>query len=92
MRTNDGSPLVPGPERATSGPVVVTVDAASVAHVVPVDLLARGAESVLVKGKGLSAGAQVAVEGNYNLPDGAHVVVERGEGHEAPDPQGSGGR
>lgn len=55
---------------------VVTVDDKQLAHITSVKLLARDAENVVVAAEGLAAGARVVVEGNYNLPDGAHVVVE----------------
>ncbi len=55
---------------------VVTVDERDIAHVIPVRLLARSADHVVVEGEGLREGMRVAVDGNFNLPDGAHVAPE----------------
>ncbi len=54
---------------------VYVVDGADAAHAVPVSVLARSATLAVVSGEGLAEGARVIVDGNYNLPDGAHVVV-----------------
>jgi multidrug efflux pump subunit AcrA (membrane-fusion protein) len=53
-----------------------TVDAKQIAHAVPIQILARTASRAVVSAKGLVAGAKVIADGNYNLPDGAHVVEE----------------
>jgi len=53
-----------------------TVDDKQLAHLTSVRLLARTATTAVVSGEGLTSGSLVVVEGNYNLPDGAHVVVE----------------
>ena len=60
-------------------PRVMVVEKGDLAHLVTVTLLARGPDQVLVTGEGLAAGARVAVDGNYNLPDGAHVVIAADE-------------
>ena len=60
-------------------PRIVVVDASLLTHAVTVTLLARGSDRVAVTGEGLVAGARVAVDGNFNLPDGARVVVDEGE-------------
>jgi RND family efflux transporter MFP subunit len=51
-----------------------TVDDKQIAHAVPVRILARTADRAVVEASGLVAGDKVIVDGNYNLPDGAHVV------------------
>ncbi len=53
---------------------VYTVDAEHLAHLIPVQVLARNAAQAVVGGEGLSGGARVIVDGNYNLPDGARVI------------------
>jgi multidrug efflux pump subunit AcrA (membrane-fusion protein) len=53
-----------------------TVDDQQIAHAVPVQILARTADRAAVSARGLPAGARVIAEGNYNLPDGAHVIEE----------------
>jgi multidrug efflux pump subunit AcrA (membrane-fusion protein) len=52
------------------------VDDKQIAHAVPIQILARTASRAVVSAKGLVAGAKVIADGNYNLPDGAHVVEE----------------
>jgi multidrug efflux pump subunit AcrA (membrane-fusion protein) len=56
-----------------TGQTVHVVDTAGLAHRIEVEVLARDKGQVVLKGAGLSAGAQVITDGNYNLPDGAHV-------------------
>jgi RND family efflux transporter MFP subunit len=53
---------------------VFTVDAKNIAHETPVQVLTRTADQAIVAGEGLADGMRVIVDGNYNLPDGAHVV------------------
>jgi len=53
-----------------------TVDNKQIAHAVPIKILARTASQAVVSAEGLVAGAKVIADGNYNLPDGAHVVEE----------------
>ncbi|MCX7048698.1 MAG: HlyD family efflux transporter periplasmic adaptor subunit [Candidatus Sumerlaeota bacterium] len=55
---------------------VVTVDEHQIAHIIPVQILARAGDEIAVKGEGLEQGALVVVEGGYNLPDRAHVVLD----------------
>jgi RND family efflux transporter MFP subunit len=55
---------------------VFTVDDQHIAQSIPVEVLARNAQEAVVVGDGLSAGAPVIFDGNYNLPDGARVVEE----------------
>jgi len=52
------------------------VDDKNQARLTAVEVLARGAESAVIRGPGLKSGARVIVEGNYNLPDGATVVAQ----------------
>jgi RND family efflux transporter MFP subunit len=59
------------------GAFVHQVDDKNQARLTAVEVLARGAESAVIRGPGLKSGARVIVEGNYNLPDGATVVAER---------------
>jgi multidrug efflux pump subunit AcrA (membrane-fusion protein) len=53
-----------------------TVDDKQIAHEIPIEILTRTADSAVVSAEGLVAGAKVIVDGNFNLPDGAHVVEE----------------
>jgi multidrug efflux pump subunit AcrA (membrane-fusion protein) len=53
-----------------------TVDDKQIAHAIPVEILTRTADKAVVSSEGLKAGVPVIVDGNYNLPDGAHVVEE----------------
>jgi len=53
-----------------------TVDGEQIAHAVPIEILTRTADKAVVYTEGLDAGARVIIDGNYNLPDGAHVVEE----------------
>lgn len=53
-----------------------TVDDKQIAHAVPIKILARTAEQAAVSSDGLVAGTRVISDGNYNLPDGAHVIEE----------------
>ena len=53
-----------------------TVDNEQIAHAVPIEILTRTADKAVVSSDELQAGAIVIVDGNYNLPDGAHVVEE----------------
>jgi len=55
---------------------IVVVDDKQIAHVTPVHLYARSAEEAVIAADGVTSGSLVVVEGNFNLPDGAHVVVE----------------
>jgi len=52
---------------------VVTAGADSLAHIVPVDPLARTDSSAEVRGPGLASGMQVIVEGNYALADSTRI-------------------
>jgi len=52
---------------------VFLVDAKMIAHAVPVNILSRNADQAVVEGESLKEGSTVIVDGNYNLPDGAHV-------------------
>jgi len=52
------------------------VDDKQIAHAVPIKILARTAEQAAVSSDGLVAGTRVISDGNYNLPDGAHVIEE----------------
>jgi multidrug efflux pump subunit AcrA (membrane-fusion protein) len=56
-----------------------TVDDKQIAHAIPVEILTRTADKAVVTSETLQAGAHVIVDGNYNLPDGAHVVQEPAE-------------
>jgi RND family efflux transporter MFP subunit len=51
-----------------------TVDDKQIAHAIPIQILARTASLAAVSAEGLAAGTKVIADGNYNLPDGAHVV------------------
>lgn len=53
-----------------------TVDDEQIAHAVPIEILTRTADEAVVSSEVLDAGARVIIDGNYNLPDGAHVVEE----------------
>jgi multidrug efflux pump subunit AcrA (membrane-fusion protein) len=55
---------------------VFTVDDKQIAHAVPIQVLARTQDRAVILAEGLAAGARVIADGNYNLPDGAHVVEE----------------
>jgi membrane fusion protein, multidrug efflux system len=52
---------------------VFIVDEKMIAHAVPVNILSRNADQAVIEGESLKASLTVIVEGNYNLPDGAHV-------------------
>lgn len=54
-----------------------TVDDKQIAHAIPIEILTRTADEAVVSAEGLDAGARVIIDGNYNLPDGAHVVEEQ---------------
>jgi RND family efflux transporter MFP subunit len=62
--------------------VVVRLDADDHAHLVPVHVLGQDEGKTAVEGA-LEAGDRVVLQGAYNLPEGAHVVVE--------EPQAGGG-
>jgi len=53
-----------------------TVDDKQIAHIVPVEVLTRTADKAVVSSDALKAQDRVIVDGNYNLPDGTHVVEE----------------
>jgi multidrug efflux pump subunit AcrA (membrane-fusion protein) len=53
---------------------IYLVDQKHIAHAVPVTIEARSSEQAVINGKSLKEGLSVIVDGNYNLPDGAHVV------------------
>jgi multidrug efflux pump subunit AcrA (membrane-fusion protein) len=52
---------------------VFLVDDKMIAHAVPVNILSRNAEQAVIEGESLKEGSIVIVDGNYNLPDGAHI-------------------
>jgi len=52
---------------------VFLVDDKMIAHAVPVNILSRSAEQAVIEGESLKEGSTVIVDGNYNLPDGAHI-------------------
>ena len=56
-----------------------TVDDEQIAHAVPIEILTRTADKAVVSSESLQAGQTVIIDGNYNLPDGAHVVQETQE-------------
>jgi HlyD family secretion protein len=53
---------------------VYVVDKDQIAHMVSISVLARNAEEAVITGESLAEGATVITDGNYNLPDGAHVT------------------
>ncbi len=53
-----------------------TVDDKQIAHNVPVEVLTRTADKATVSSDALKEADKVIVDGNYNLPDGTHVVEE----------------
>ena len=53
-----------------------TVDNDQIAHAVPIKILAQTAEQAVVWSEGLAVGDRAISDGNYNLPNGAHVVEE----------------
>lgn len=55
---------------------VFVVGSDQIAHSVSVRLLSRNGDRAVVAGEGLADGATVIVDGNFNLPEGAHVVEE----------------
>ncbi len=55
------------------------VDDAQIAHAIPIEILTRTAQKAVVASDGLKEGVKVITDGNYNLPDGAHVVEEQSE-------------
>jgi multidrug resistance efflux pump len=57
-------------DRAT----VHVVDANEIAHATTVRIVTRNHSSAIVEGEGVADGVRIVVDGNYNLPDGAHVV------------------
>ena len=64
---------------------VVVVGEGDLAHGIPVVVHARNREFAAVTGEGLVTGVRVVIEGNFNLPDGAHVVVLAPAEAKAPD-------
>jgi membrane fusion protein, multidrug efflux system len=52
---------------------VFLVDDKMIAHAVPVNVLSRNADQAVIEGESLKEGSTVIVDGNYNLPDGAHI-------------------
>jgi multidrug efflux pump subunit AcrA (membrane-fusion protein) len=52
---------------------VFLVDDKMIAHAVPVNVLSRNADHAVIDGESLKEGSTVIVDGNYNLPDGAHI-------------------
>ncbi len=79
----DNAVLVPAAAVVRSGDeqIVVKVDAAGIAHHVPVHVLTRRGDEVAVVGA-ITGDDTVVVRGAYNLPDGAHVVVSPTNGEE----------
>lgn len=55
---------------------VFTVDSKQTAHAVPVEILTRSAEISAIASEEISDGSTIITDGNYNLPDGAHVVED----------------
>lgn len=55
---------------------VFAVDEKKIAHAVPVEILTRTAELSVVASEEISDGSTIITDGNYNLPDGAHVVED----------------
>jgi HlyD family secretion protein len=53
-----------------------TVDDKQIAHAVPIEILTRTSDKAVVSSEALQTGAKVIVDGNYNLPDGTHVILE----------------
>ncbi|MBI1783750.1 HlyD family efflux transporter periplasmic adaptor subunit [Candidatus Sumerlaeota bacterium] len=60
-------------------PFIRVVDEKQIAHALPVEVLARSAALAAVRAEGIAEGTRVIIAGNYNLPDGAHVVEEPAE-------------
>ncbi|MBI1390506.1 MAG: efflux RND transporter periplasmic adaptor subunit [bacterium] len=58
---------------------VYYVDEEHVAHAAPVTVLARDGDVAIIEGEALKEGLEIIIDGNYNLPDGAHVVEEAAE-------------
>ena len=58
---------------------VFLVDAESIAHAVPVNVLSRNAEQAVIEGESLKEGSIIIIDGNYNLPDGAHISQGAGK-------------
>jgi RND family efflux transporter MFP subunit len=52
---------------------VFLIDDKMIAHAVPVNILSRSEDQAVIEGESLKEGLPVIVDGNYNLPDGAHV-------------------
>jgi multidrug efflux pump subunit AcrA (membrane-fusion protein) len=52
---------------------VFLVDDKNLAHAVPVTVLSRNADQAVIEGESLKTGSQIITDGNYNLPDGAHI-------------------
>jgi len=58
---------------------IFLVDEKQIAHAFPVTVTARSSEEAVIEGESLKEGASLIVDGNYNLPDGAHVIEEKAE-------------
>jgi HlyD family secretion protein len=58
--------------------IVVKIDAADIAHFVPVQVVVRHTDTCAVDGD-VAPGDTIVVGGAYNLPDGAHVAPQREE-------------
>jgi len=58
---------------------VFLVDDKMIAHAVPVNILSRNADQAVIEGESLKEGSTVIVDGNYNLPDGAHLSQGAGK-------------
>ena len=52
---------------------VYLVDDKMIAHAVAVTILSRNEEQAVIVGQSLKEGSQIVIDGNYNLPDGAHI-------------------
>jgi multidrug efflux pump subunit AcrA (membrane-fusion protein) len=53
---------------------IFTVDSNQIAHAIPIEILTRNTEKAVVSSEGLKNADTVIIDGNYNLPDGAHVI------------------
>ncbi len=58
---------------------VFLVDDKMIAHAVPVNILSRSADQAVIEGESLKEGSAIIVDGNYNLPDGAHISQGSGK-------------
>jgi len=58
---------------------VFLVDDKMTAHAVPVNVLSRNADQAVIEGESLKQGSTVIIDGNYNLPDGAHISQGAGK-------------